>query len=57
MAKQKRKVTEMTEKKNKKLKKASAKEILMVPEVTLGTKEVHPEVGAHGVPWSPLFPS
>ncbi|XP_022275526.1 uncharacterized protein C7orf50 homolog isoform X2 [Canis lupus familiaris] len=43
MAKQKRKVTEMTEKKNKKLKKASAKEILMVPEVTLGTKEVHPE--------------
>ncbi|XP_072692788.1 protein cholesin isoform X6 [Canis lupus baileyi] len=46
MAKQKRKVTEMTEKKNKKLKKASAKEILMVPEVTLGTKEVHPEGGA-----------
>ncbi|XP_044236225.1 uncharacterized protein C7orf50 homolog isoform X1 [Ursus arctos] len=43
MAKQKRKVTEMTEKKNKKLKKASAKEILLAPEAMPGPKQAHPE--------------
>ena len=48
MAKRKRKITEMTEKKNKKLKKASAKE--MPPAATPGTGEAHAEVGARGVP-------
>lgn len=49
MAKQKRKVTEMTEKKNKKLKKVSVKEILLAPEDMPGPKQAHPEVGARGV--------
>ncbi|XP_049494967.1 uncharacterized protein C7orf50 homolog isoform X3 [Panthera uncia] len=44
MAKRKRKITEMTEKKNKKLKKASAKE--MPPAATPGTGEAHAEGGA-----------
>ncbi|XP_032250153.1 uncharacterized protein C7orf50 homolog [Phoca vitulina] len=43
MAKQKRKVTAMTEKKNKKLKKASTKEILLAPQAVSGTKQAHPE--------------
>ncbi|XP_032184551.1 uncharacterized protein C7orf50 homolog isoform X1 [Mustela erminea] len=43
MAKQKRKVTEVTEKKKKKLKKALTKENLLAPEATPGTKQVHPE--------------
>ncbi|XP_034525555.1 uncharacterized protein C7orf50 homolog isoform X1 [Ailuropoda melanoleuca] len=43
MAKQKRKVTEMTEKKNKKLKKVSVKEILLAPEDMPGPKQAHPE--------------
>ncbi|XP_022356426.1 uncharacterized protein C7orf50 homolog isoform X1 [Enhydra lutris kenyoni] len=43
MAKQKRKVTEVTEKKKKKLKKASAKENLLAPEAMPGTKQAHPE--------------
>lgn len=46
MAKQKRKVTEVTGKKNKKLKKASAEEILLAPDATQGTKEARPEGGA-----------
>ncbi|XP_042778672.1 uncharacterized protein C7orf50 homolog isoform X3 [Panthera leo] len=44
MAKRKRKITEMTEKKNKKLKKASAKE--MPPAATPGTGEAHAKGGA-----------
>ncbi|XP_054363723.1 uncharacterized protein C7orf50 homolog isoform X9 [Mirounga angustirostris] len=43
MAKQKRKVTEMTEEKNKKLKKASTKEIQLAPRAVSGTKRAHPE--------------
>ncbi|XP_047568597.1 uncharacterized protein C7orf50 homolog isoform X2 [Lutra lutra] len=43
MAKQKRKVTEVTEKKKKKLKKASAKENLLAPEAMPGTKQAHPK--------------
>ncbi|XP_019493066.1 PREDICTED: uncharacterized protein C7orf50 homolog isoform X4 [Hipposideros armiger] len=46
MAKQKRKVTEVTGKKNKKLKKASAEEILLAPDATQGTKEARPEACA-----------
>ncbi|XP_073742366.1 protein cholesin isoform X2 [Callorhinus ursinus] len=43
MAKQKRKVTEMTEKKNKKLKKASTEETLLAPQAVSGTEQAHPE--------------
>ncbi|KAM9209282.1 protein cholesin isoform 1-T1 [Dugong dugon] len=43
MTKQKRKIPEVTEKKNKKLKKTSAKEVLLVPGTTSDKKEVHPE--------------
>ncbi|XP_037669693.1 uncharacterized protein C7orf50 homolog [Choloepus didactylus] len=43
MAKQKRKITEVAEKKNKKLKKASVKELLLAPDTTSPRKEVCPE--------------
>ncbi|XP_049761040.1 uncharacterized protein C7orf50 homolog [Elephas maximus indicus] len=43
MAKQKRKISKATEKKNKKLKKASAKEVLLMPGTASDEKEVHPE--------------
>ncbi|XP_017511846.1 protein cholesin isoform X2 [Manis javanica] len=43
MTKQKRKVTKMTDKKNKKWKKASAQEILLAPEAEPGSKEAHPQ--------------
>ncbi|XP_062945123.1 uncharacterized protein C7orf50 homolog isoform X2 [Cynocephalus volans] len=46
MAKQKRKVPEATDKKNKKLKKASAEEILPAPEAKPEKEEGHPEGGA-----------
>ncbi|XP_054363724.1 uncharacterized protein C7orf50 homolog isoform X14 [Mirounga angustirostris] len=51
MAKQKRKVTEMTEEKNKKLKKASTKEIQLAPRAVSGTKRAHPE--GERLPWTP----
>ncbi|XP_064152015.1 uncharacterized protein C7orf50 homolog isoform X2 [Loxodonta africana] len=43
MAKQKRKISKATEKKNKKLKKASAKEVLLMPGTASDEKEVHLE--------------
>lgn len=46
MAKQKRKVTEVTGIKNKKLKKASAGKILRAPEASQGTQAAHPKGGA-----------
>ncbi|XP_069342755.1 protein cholesin isoform X2 [Eulemur rufifrons] len=46
MAKQKRKVSEVTEKKKKKLKKALAEETLLAPEATPGHEETHPQGGA-----------
>lgn len=54
MAKQKRKVTEVTAKKNKKLKRASAKGILLAPEGTQSSKEACLEVGACGRVASPV---
>lgn len=56
MAKQKRKVTEVTGEKNKKLKKASAEETLRAPEATQGTKEARPKVGACGRVGLTAFP-
>lgn len=55
MTKQKRKVTKMTDKKNKKWKKASAQEILLAPEAEPGSKEAHPQVGATVAFLSPGF--
>ncbi|XP_019603028.2 protein cholesin isoform X5 [Rhinolophus sinicus] len=46
MAKQKRKVTDVTGVKNKKLKKASAEKILRAPEATQGTQAAHPKGAA-----------
>lgn len=46
MAKRKRKVTEVTGKKNKKLKKVSAEERVPAPEATRAAAGARPEVGA-----------
>ncbi|XP_004483895.1 protein cholesin [Dasypus novemcinctus] len=43
MAKQKRKVREVTEEKNKKLKKVAVEELLLAPETTSNEKEAPPE--------------
>ncbi|XP_012494365.1 PREDICTED: uncharacterized protein C7orf50 homolog [Propithecus coquereli] len=46
MAKQKRKVSEVTDKKKKKLKKTSAEETLLTPEATPGHEKTHLQGGA-----------
>lgn len=49
MAKQKRKVTEGTGKKNKKLKKVSAEETGLAPEAAPAAAGARPEVGVRGL--------